>query len=171
MRRIIITALVALTALGGVASADRNHRNDGNHHRQQRFSGDLRINGGVRVDRSRPRYQSRTTYRPVYRQSYRHSDVRVVRQPIYIRQRPVIRYRYTNYYQRPTLLVESFPTRAGYFWVAGQWQWSGFEWVWQPGHYEPDPSYSGYYDSSYDMTYSSPDGYYDDYGNWVNTGY
>ena len=20
----------------------------------------------------------------------------------------------------------------GYYWVAGQWQWSGYEWIWQP---------------------------------------
>jgi hypothetical protein len=41
---------------------------------------------------------------------------------------------------------------AGYIWVAGQWQWSGYEWIWQPGHYEVDPNYTGdnYYQGSYD---------------------
>ena len=43
---------------------------------------------------------------------------------------------------------------AGYFWVSGSWQWNGAEWLWQPGHYEPDPSYSGdYYTPSYDAGY------------------
>ena len=165
--RLIITALIALTALGGVASADRYR---GDHHR--------RNNGGVRVERS---------YRTYPRQSYRtysssryvvRPQVRVVRQPIYV-QRPVIRYRYYNYYQRPSLLVESYPSKAGYYWVAGQWQWSGYEWIWQPGHYEPDTSYGTSYDSydgsqygssypssGYDSSYPSS-GYYDSYGNWI----
>jgi hypothetical protein len=146
MRRIIITVLIALTALGGVASADRDRR-------------DHRSHGGVRVDRSdpRPAYRSRqprvvrptyrSTYRPTYRSTYR-PHVNVVRRPIYV-QRPVIRYRYYNHYQRPAVIVENYPSMTGYLWVAGQWQWNGYEWIWQPGHYEPDPAYQPYPDAPY----------------------
>jgi hypothetical protein len=76
---------------------------------------------------------------------------RVVRRPIYVA-RPYIGHRYFNYYQRPALIVESYGATPGYFWVAGSWAWNGAEWVWQAGHYEPDPNYvdAGYgYDSGY----------------------
>lgn len=43
--------------------------------------------------------------------------------------------------RRPAVIVESYPAMAGYVWVAGQWTWSGYEWIWMPGHYEPDPRY------------------------------
>jgi len=173
MRRTIITALVALTALGGVASADRSHGNN-HHHNNNRGSWNhsARANGGVTVRESRPvvRYQSnyRSNYRPrfngSYSSSYRYSrpSVRIVRRPIFV-QRPVIRYHYYNQYQRPTLLVENYPARDGYFWVAGQWTWNGYEWMWQAGHYEPDPNYI---DQS---QYSN--GYYDQAGNWIDTSY
>jgi hypothetical protein len=65
---------------------------------------------------------------------------RVDRRPIYI-SRPVIRERYYNYYRRPAVIVENYNTMPGYYWVAGGWAWNGYEWVWQAGHYEPDPSY------------------------------
>ncbi len=168
MRRTIITSLIALTVLGGVASADRDRRGDRGDRGGDRWRG--RDSGGVRVERrnyQRPTYRaSRTIVRPTYRQNYR-PHVRVVRQPIYV-QRPVIRYRYYNQYQRPQLLVENYPARAGYIWVAGQWTWSGFEWTWQPGHYQPDVSYDQqyynngqyydgqYYDGQYQQPYTSP---------------
>src|SRR5689334_16986689 len=137
MRRIIITALIALTALGGVASADRGgHRRD---------------HGGVRVERVQPRSSYRyrqSRVRPSYRYTVR-PQIRVVRRPIYVRA-PVIRYHYRNYYQRPTLLVENYPAKPGYLWIAGQWTWNGYEWMWQPGHYQPDPNYPQYdYDTQY----------------------
>jgi hypothetical protein len=71
-----------------------------------------------------------------------------VRRPIFV-SRPIIRERYYNYYRRPSLIVESYNTMPGYYWVAGSWTWTGYEWVWQPGHYQPDPNYvdSGYYDN------------------------
>jgi hypothetical protein len=70
-------------------------------------------------------------------------------------QRPVIRYRYYDYYQRPTILVENYPAKPGYIWVAGQWTWSGYEWIWQPGHYQPAPAYDQpYYDGHYQQPYS-----------------
>jgi hypothetical protein len=68
------------------------------------------------------------------------------RRPIYV-SRPVIRHRYYNYYSRPSLIVENYNPIAGYYWVRGSWSWNGFEWIWTPGHYEPDPSYYGYYDN------------------------
>ena len=144
MRRIIITTLIALTALGGVASADRGHRRD---------------HGGVRVERVQPRstyrYRPRTQYvQPRYRY---HAPIRVVRRPIYVRA-PVIRYHHYNYYQRPAVIVENYPGRDGYLWIAGQWTWNGYEWIWQPGHYEPDPNYPRY---DYDPQYYDNDQYYD----------
>lgn len=82
--------------------------------------------------------------RPAYNGGYRYS---YNRRPIYV-SRPVIRQRYYDYRYRPSLIVESYPARDGYYWVAGQWTWNGGEWIWTPGHYEPDPSYynQDYYD-------------------------
>jgi hypothetical protein len=68
------------------------------------------------------------------------------RRPIYVH-RPIIRERYYNYYRRPALIVENYNPIAGYYWVPGSWQWNGYEWSWQPGHYEPDPNDGDYYDS------------------------
>jgi hypothetical protein len=79
-------------------------------------------NGGRVIVRNEPRYH------------------RYDRRPIYV-SRPVIRERYYNYYRRPAVIVESYNSMAGYYWVAGAWAWDGYEWIWQPGHYEPDPSY------------------------------
>src|SRR5262245_28524820 len=131
MKRIILSALVALTAFGGVASADRGH--GGVRHSQ----------GGVSVTHSHGRYvQPRhVAYNRGYvsRPSYRY-----VRRPIYV-QRPHIAFHYRNYYQRPVVLAENFAAMPGYYWVAGQWNWNGYEWLWTPGHYEPDPNAAGYY--------------------------
>ena len=140
MRRIIIT-LLALATFGGVASADRGRGPVVRDHRT----------GYVQPNYRHYNNYNRTTYvRPSYR--YTRPAVRVVRRPIYV-QRPVIQYRYYNQYQRPALIAENYAAMPGYFWVAGQWQWSGYEWIWQPGHYEPDQNYqqydNGYYDQSY----------------------
>jgi hypothetical protein len=49
---------------------------------------------------------------------------------------------------------------TGYIWVAGQWQWNGYEWLWVSGHYAIDPNFQDYQaDSSYDPSY---DPSYDD---------
>jgi hypothetical protein len=137
MKRILLTCL-ALGLLCGVASADRR-RGGWNRHNTSR------ARGGVVVHSTpvRAHHQPRHVY--VER-------TRVVRRPIYV-QRPIIRYRYYNYYQRPAIIVENYPAQPGYYWVAGQWQWSGYEWIWQPGHYEPDASYvqPGY---NYDYNYN-----------------
>ncbi len=148
MRRTVIFSLLALVFAGGIAAAD-NHRSHGSWNNAR---------GGVHVQRNYPRQGYRSTYRPAYRHRqpsvrvHVQPRVRVVRRPIYV-QRPVIRYRYYNYYQRPAIVVENQPPMAGYYWVAGQWQWNGYEWIWQPGHYEPDPNYV---DPGYGSTY---DGY------------
>jgi hypothetical protein len=65
---------------------------------------------------------------------------RFERRPIYV-SRPVIRERYYDYYRRPAVIVENYNPRAGYYWVAGGWTWDGYEWIWQAGHYQPDPNY------------------------------
>jgi hypothetical protein len=155
MRRTFVFSLLALVFAGGIASAD-------NHRHNQRSWNNAR--GGVHVQRSYPRQSYRPAYRPTYRSSYRSPTVRVhvqprvrvVRRPIYV-QRPVIRYRYYNYYQRPAVIVENQPPMPGYYWVAGQWQWNGYEWIWQAGHYEPDPNYV---DPSYGYD-QAPGTYYD----------
>jgi hypothetical protein len=156
MKRIIIT-LLALLTFGGVASADRGHR--GPVVRDHRtWNAPARTYAPSRTY-TRPSY---TYNRPSY--SYSRPSVRVYSQPRYTRhavyvRRPVIAYRYTNYYSRPTVIAENYPTMEGYYWVAGQWQWNGYEWIWQAGHYEPDPNYSG--DYYYQGTYDNGQYYYD----------
>jgi hypothetical protein len=84
----------------------------------------------------------------VHGPAYRH-DV-VVRRPIFV-SRPILRDHYYNHYRRPALVVESYGAMPGYYWVAGQWAWNGYEWLWQPGHYQPHPNYvdPGYVDPGY----------------------
>lgn len=170
MRRIIITALVALTALGGVASADR-------------WQSPRHAQGGVVVTPDRGHqhrgYYQHRGYQPRPRYTYNRGyyvsrpAYRYVRRPIYV-QRPVIAYRYYNYYQRPAVIAENYRAMPGYYWVAGRWDWNGYEWIWTPGHYEPDPQCQGYYSNSYDPTYYQPNQYYDsnyNSGTYDNNGY
>jgi hypothetical protein len=151
MKRIILSTLVALTAFGGVASAD--HGRGGVRHAQ----------GGVTVTPSRghweqrPRYTYSRGYDRGHNRSYNRGYIapvrfRYVRRPIYV-QRPVIQFRYTDYYRRPTVLVENYQTMPGYYWVAGRWDWNGYEWIWTPGHYEPDPNAAGYYSDTPSSSY------------------
>lgn len=159
MKKLLPLTALALGLSSGVALADRHggdHRGEQHHssavvrdHRASvyhnnnhstvvvRGNGNAgwngRWHGNSRVVVNRPTY---VVNRPHY----------VARRPIYV-ERPVIRHRYYNYYQRPSIIVENYGPRDGYYWVAGQWSWSGYEWIWQPGHYEPDASYSEpYYD-------------------------
>jgi hypothetical protein len=129
MKRILLSFLV-LGLVAGVASADRRR---GGHSRHQSTRGSAKWTGGVSV---------RSTPARVHHQQPRvHVQrTRVVRRPIYV-QRPRIQYRYYNYYQRPVVLAENYDAMPGYYWVAGQWSWSGAEWIWYAGHYEPDPNY------------------------------
>ena len=117
---------------GGVASADRWHGNRGHDRRVVEHS---HREGGVRVT---PTYRGHYT-RPVYTSGYRY-HTNYARRPIYV-QRPVIRTHYYDVRYRPQIIVENYPARDGYYWVAGQWTWSGYEWLWTPGHYEPIESY------------------------------
>jgi hypothetical protein len=154
MRRIITLSLLALGITSGAAFADR-----GRDHR------------GAVVQRAQPRVyrntaprtyaQPRTYVQPRYRVQPRfNAQARVytprrtytqrysygVRRPIYV-ERPVIRYHYYNYATPPAALVENYGPIEGYIWIAGEWQWNGYEWIWQPGHYEPDAAYD--YDYGY----------------------
>ena len=165
MRRIIVFTLLALTLGGGVALADRDHHRRGDSrsdHRRGDYRGDHRRD--YRGDHRRD-YRStapggvtiRNPRDPVWHQR----DRRVVhRRPIYVNNgyyqfnngqryryaRPVIRHRYYDVRVRPQIIVENYQPMTGYVWVAGQWQWNGYEWLWISGHYEADPSYSDYYD-------------------------
>ena len=136
-------ALLGLTLTGGVAMADRHDRHERREDRRQ----DRRE---IRQDRREIRQDRRA-----YRQDRRADNRRVVRtRPTYrggqwyfdggVRhtyRAPVVRYRYRNYQQRPTILVENYDTVPGYFWVAGNWTWNGAEWQWIGGHYEVDVNY------------------------------
>jgi hypothetical protein len=101
------------------------------------------------------RVQPRADYRRDHRRDYRRDHRHVVRRPVYVNNgryvfnggytrsyvRPVIQYRYTNYRVRPQILVENYDTVPGYVWIAGHWDWNGYEWQWNAGHYEVDVNY------------------------------
>lgn len=162
MKKLILSALV-LALTGGAAMADRGHggrswggghasggvvvHNNGGFHGEAR-GGEWRghdhdgwrghevhenrgWNGGGRVIvheggwRGEPRYY--------HNRGYARANIWMPR--------PMIRTHYYNYGYRPSLLVEDYGYREGYIFVRGNWQWDGYEWVWQPGHYEPDPAY------------------------------
>lgn len=157
MKRIIMLALAALTLSGGVALADRDRGRD--HDRRDRWERrddrrdhgrwnrgnwnrgpDRRVDrsnyrGGVHVHRSRPVFRDNYF---VFSSGHRHRY-----------HRPVIRHRYYNYYQRPSIIVENYQPVPGYVWVAGQWSWSGYEWIWINGHYEVDANYDDGYGDGY----------------------
>ncbi len=153
MRRILPLTLLALTLFGGVAFADRDNRRDRRYDRRD-----------DRYDR-RDRDYRRPAPRPVVRdhrdyRTHRHDRRAVTRNRVYVNNgryvfhggvtrtytRPVIRQRYYNYRVRPTIIVENYDPVPGYIWVAGQWQWNGYEWTWMSGHYAPDTRYRVWYD-------------------------
>jgi hypothetical protein len=148
MRRIIFTVL-ALSLVGGVASADRGHRRGRHHHsggvvvRDQRHREPVRVE---RRDRGRDTRRARVERRPVYVNNGRfvfHGGITRTYS------RPVIQYRYRDYNYRPAIIAETYDPVAGYIWVQGRWSWTGYEWSWVGGYYAPDPSYQDqyYYDS------------------------
>jgi hypothetical protein len=157
MRRIILFALIALTATAGTAAADR-HRGRDRDHRSHRWE----RNHDRRVVTRDHRNFNRPSRRVVRQHVYRNVD----RRPIYVNngrytfrnghtfhyRRPVINVRYTDYRYRPRILVENYDTVPGYIWVSGRWDWNGYEWNWIAGHYEIDPNYQ-YNDAYY---YQSP---------------
>jgi hypothetical protein len=63
-------------------------------------------------------------------------------QPVYRGSQVVYREHYVDYNRRPAVLIENYGYRAGYYWVAGSWQWDGREWRWYQGHFEIDPRYA-----------------------------
>jgi hypothetical protein len=141
MRILTLSALI-LALAGGAAQADHRHWGGGG-------GGGGRGPVVVRDHRwsapARPVYERR--YGGGYRGGYYgggggYYGGGYMRRPIYVRG-PVIREHYYNYYRRPVIIAESYGPRVGYIWISGQWQWNGYEWMWQPGHYEPDPQYYG----------------------------
>jgi hypothetical protein len=166
MLKILPLTALALGLSSGAAFADRGHGGDRDHrgryeHRDRRgdHRGDHRGSVVVRDGRGRDYGRGRGTVvvrdhgrnywrggsRVIVRGEPRYRDYGH-RRPIYV-SRPVIHHRYYNYYRRPALIVENYNSIDGYYWVRGSWSWNGFEWIWTPGHYEPDPNYYGYYDS------------------------
>jgi hypothetical protein len=167
MLKLIPLTALALGLSSGVALADRDHhggpsrgdhrgvvehrsgavviRDHGRDHGHDGRGGAVVRGGGEWRGRS---FVNHGGGRVIVREPYRHGYG--VRRPIFV-SRPIIRDHYYNYYRRPTLVVESYGAMPGYYWVAGRWSWSGYEWIWQPGHYEPDPNYvdSAYADPGY----------------------
>jgi hypothetical protein len=140
MKRTLVLSVLTLAVLAGAASADRGHRG----HRGHSQRGHASWSGGVHVTTPRARVQRHVVVQQPRRVYVQRNHVvhrnHVVRRPIYVKA-PRIRYRYYNYYQRPAVLVENYAPMTGYYWVAGQWSWNGYEWIWMAGHYEPDPAY------------------------------
>jgi hypothetical protein len=160
MKRIITLALLGITLTTGAALADRDrgHRNNDRRHdrveHRDRGGRDRVVHrdrgrwdrGRDRViirDRDRHRHVHRS--RPVYRNNTFYFDGGVTR----VYRAPTVRYRYRNYYQRPTVLVENYDPMPGYVWVQGNWNWNGYEWVWMPGHYEVDANYGVSFSASW----------------------
>jgi hypothetical protein len=141
MRKLLLATLLVLTATGGTALADRHRGNDhrGNQHRSDHRRGDnhARRDNGHRTH-VRDHRAHRDHRRPVYA-----SNNRFVFGNGHVRyyNRPVIRTHYTNYRYRPALIVENYEQVPGYIWVAGNWQWNGYQWMWIDGHYEVDAAY------------------------------
>lgn len=169
MRRTILLALTALTLTGGIATADRrgvrDHRdgrasqrhdtryNNRNTHRNNGWrQNTVRVTRYRDYDRSRYRVVRVNRARPVYRNNGFYFAGGLFRPYV----APVINVRYTNYYSRPAPIIENYQPVPGYIWVAGSWQWNGYQWNWVGGHYEVDTSYQdNYYDGSvyYDYGY------------------
>lgn len=59
----------------------------------------------------------------------------------YVAPRPQSSYYYNDYNVQPAPYVEDVHDVAGYTWVPGNWQWSGYEWTWVSGYYQPIANY------------------------------
>ena len=126
IRRALILSSLALVLSGGAAFADRYRGGGGAVHGGATIHGGATFHGGYS--------------HPVATHSYV-GGARVgvgygYRRPIYGRA-PVIREHYYDYRYRPGLIVENYAPMDGYVWVRGGWTWNGYEWIWQPGHYQP----------------------------------
>jgi hypothetical protein len=152
MRKIITLALLVLTATAGSAMADR-YRGSRDHGRDRVVVRDQRNDRGYnRVpSRSYDRGYNRGYNRGSYHRDHRYNDRRAIHSVNgrfvfnggYVRSyhRPVFTQRYTSYRYRPSIIVENYDPVPGYIWVAGNWNWTGYEWSWIPGHYAVDASY------------------------------
>lgn len=177
MKKLIPLTALALGLTGGVALADRDHGSRGAsvEHRGNWNHGNTTVrdhgnrgnwnHGNTVVVRdnhngSRNWNGGRRVVINAGHDGHGYGHGYYARRPIYV-SRPIIRERYYNYYRRPTLIVENYNAQPGYFWVAGAWSWSGAEWIWQPGHYQPDPSYveQGYQQQGYDQQGYDQQGY------------
>jgi hypothetical protein len=166
MRKLSL-ALLALVLTTSVASADRGRRGDRDNRRgHDRDRGRDRGSVVVRVDNDRHhrdrRPARRVVHRPVHiRNGSFHFHGGVVRRW----RAPVITQRYYDYRVQPAPIVENYDAMPGYVWHPGQWQWSGREWSWMPGHYDVAPDHGqqyGYdqgYDQGYAPAYAPPSGY------------
>jgi len=137
MRRTFAIAAVLCLALTATSFAGRGRgRGHGN--------GSAHANGGVVVR------ESRQPARKVVVQRRGGGHVRVTNGRyafpggvVRVYRKPVFRERYYNVRVRPPVYVETYDPVPGYIWVAGNWQWGGAEWVWQPGYWavadEPAP--------------------------------
>jgi hypothetical protein len=159
MKKLLPLTVLALGLSSGVALADRRveHRGATEHRAAPHSTVVVRDHGNFRggnfhnnaiVVRNGGWDRGRGNYgRGNYGRGYYGGGARLVvnrpgfgRRPIFV-SRPVIREHYFNYYRRPSILIENYGPRAGYFWVGGAWDWNGGEWIWTPGHYQPDDSY------------------------------
>ncbi len=147
-----IVTLLTLTLLGGLATADdKGKRRDRREQAKQRhFDKHHRDDQPRRVNRPGRANRKIINRRPVYVSNgnyvFASGTTRVYT-------RPVIRTRYYNARVRPQFVVENYTAEPGYIWVRGQWSWGGREWIWNDGHYAPDPQFQTYYDDgSYDYS-------------------
>lgn len=123
---------------GGGFHGNSGHSNGG-FHGNTGYRGNTGWHGNTVVhDRGYDRGYNRG-YNRGYEPRYYHTHG-VARGNIWFN-RPVIREHYYHYGYRPTLIVENYGAREGYIFVRGDWQWDGAEWLWMPGHYEPDSAY------------------------------
>jgi hypothetical protein len=165
MRKIILATALLILGTAGAASADRYRGRDGRDNRTV-----VRDNrGGRTVVRDNRGYDNRNyNNRVVVRDRRWNNDAGWRnRRPVYVNnnrytfanghtfyyRRPEIRYHYYNYRIRPSILVENYDTVPGYVWVAGNWNWNGYEWLWVSGHYEIDANYDGLGDQSEGLGY------------------
>lgn len=139
MRKLLIATALLILGTAGTAAADR-YRGGRDHNRERVVVRDRGWNNHQRpVVRDRYVRDRHVSHRrPVYNNNNRYTfhDGRT-----FTYRRPVINVRYTDYRYRPTLLVENYDTVPGYIWVAGNWQWTGYEWNWVSGHYQVDANY------------------------------
>lgn len=150
------TVIAAMLCSIGVASADRRGRGDRDRDHRWR-DGDHGRRGHVvvrdrREIRQRPRVERRTIY---VRDGAFHFHGGVVKRW----RAPVIRHRFFDVRVRPVPVVEYYDQVPGYVWIAGQWQWNGYEWTWMAGHYEIAPDYyddDDGYGYGYDYGYAAP---------------